>query len=158
MNKLKAILIIFFLLLFGQFAAVAESVSRQLGNLKKAVSICIERLDSNALLPAGENQDFLTTAARQLEFALLSQGKPELLEEDYYNFALYLIARHYGKYGPAIELLEYEYRLAGFKALKNWLQNRIETLGKLQKAPCPIDAGFSIENEFKSFCNMLKSF
>ncbi|MDD3148067.1 MAG: hypothetical protein PHD82_12235 [Candidatus Riflebacteria bacterium] len=114
---------------------LAESYRSQLQTLEKAVIISIERLESGIELESITGKNFSEKAGRQLEFALLSLDAGHLLQEDYYHFALYVVARHFKHYLSAIELLTYELEMTGQKALKNWLNRRIEQLQKLLPVP-----------------------
>lgn len=134
----------------------AESVFSQLDKLEQAVTIANDRLESGIEQDTSQNADFAQIAGRQLEFALLSLDAGHLLVEDYYHFALYLIARQQANYVLAMELLEFEYKLAEFKALKNWLNKRILLMHSLQGPKAGIDSKFTIRDEFASFRKMLK--
>ncbi len=150
---------------FGSSLLFAENVVQQLRILEKAVNQCIERLDSDIYLenagePSGTASEsgFLELTGRQLELSLLSLDAARLLQEDYYHFSLYLIARHYKKYEIALELLRFEKKMAEFVPLKNWLQKRIDTIICLQRTTPVVDADFAIAKDFQGLIDLLKKY
>lgn len=145
-------------LLLISSALGAETVSAQLNKLEQAVGIASSRLESGISSDENGSSDFSLQAGRQLEFALLSIDAANLLEEDYYHFALYLLARQAGHYRLAVELLSFEYQLARFSPLKKWLKQRIDQLNALASSAGGVDKNFSISAEFASFRKMLKKY
>lgn len=145
-------------LILTALPAAAESVRTQLKTLETAVNITIDRLEYDIELEVSADGNFRETAGRQLQFSLLSLNAGHLLQEDYYHFALYLIARRFKQYQTAVELLNFEYEMTGLRALKNWLQQRIDLLQKLLRQPGSADGEFSIPGEFSSLRNLLKNF
>lgn len=134
----------------------AESIFAQLNKLEQAVTIAVSRLDSGIEQDISGNADFARSAGRHLELALLSLDSGHLLAEDYYHLALYVIARQQANYNLALEVLEFEYKLAEFKALKSWLNKRIFQIKTLKNSANQLDRDFSIKSEFSSFRKMLK--
>lgn len=143
-------------LLFMVFASplAAESVLKQVDTLEKAVLLAALRLDSETLITELSEKDFLSQAGRQVEFALINLEAGNLLEEDYYHLALYMIARNSAKLDQALELLQYELKFAELKAVKAWLTEKIREILLLKKAIAenrPIWDRFDISKEFSGF-------
>lgn len=137
----------------------AESIFTQLDKLEHAVEITIGRLDSGLLMDDAVKEDFALMAGRQIEFALISLDAAHLLEEDYYHLALYLLARRYCYYDLAIELLEFEVKMAQIKEVKNWLREKIREVTALKSSSGAVimsGVNFTISEEFASLKRVLR--
>ncbi len=158
-------MLLFTIFLFGSSLLSAENIIQQLQTLEKAVNQCIDRLDSDislecigGLTDTSGDDNFMTVAGRQLELSLLSMNAGHLLQEDYYHFSLYLIARHYKKYEAALELLRFEKKMAGFIPLQNWLQKLIDTVTNLQRTREAEDHEFAVARDFQGLIALLKKY
>lgn len=139
--------------------SAAESIFAQLDKLENAVEIAIGRLDSGLLMEGRVKEDFALMAGRQIEFALISLDAADLLEEDYYHLALYLLARRYCYYDLAIELLEFEVKMAQIKEVRNWLREKIREVIALKSASGAVNMSgvdLKIKEEFASLKRVLR--
>jgi len=155
MNKFKKteLKIIFWLLLLCclSLESAAETVIDQLRIVEKAVVTAVARIESGLLTEQSPGENFQEKCGRQFEFAMLNAAAGHLLEEDYYNLALYMMAAHFKQHLDAIKVLEYELNMARHRPVKKWLSSRIERLREIQKANNQTPAKkFSIVEEFKS--------
>ena len=94
-QKITTYFALLLLFLFSQPAG-ADSVFSQLKTLEQAVNITLQRLESEIQLePASTTVDidFSQRAGQQLQMTLVGMGRESLLQEDYYNLCLYLLAR-----------------------------------------------------------------
>lgn len=162
MNKffLKTLLLCGVLLFMGPAGYLsAESVSDQLNTIEKAVNIAVARIESGLVSDSASGEDFLSMSGRQFELAVLSLSAGHLLEEDYYNLALYMMASHFKEYDAAIKVLEFEEKQNSHRALKKWLRAKIEFTRKMKSDELEygLKKRFSIQDEFKSLKNTLWS-
>ncbi len=137
----------------------AESVSDQLKIIEKAVHIAVSRIESGLVAEPAPGEEFLAMSGRQFELAALSLSAAHLLEEDYYNLALFMMASHFKKYDAAIKVLEYEFKQTSHRGLKKWLSDKIESTrkNKSESVEMTIKKVFSIEEEFRSLRKSLWS-
>lgn len=161
MNRYQNFMISFvlMLLLFFSLQANAESVFSQLKTLEQAVNITLQRLESEIQLgPASTTVDidFSQRAGQQLQMTLVGMGRESLLQEDYYNLCLYLLARKKCDYAAAIAPLEYEIGMAEIPQLRHWLQQRLALIRELAGGKKPEERDFSIAGEFADLRRLLR--
>ena len=153
-----AILLVFCVL--GTAFLQAANLYSELQILETAVMQTIDRLQSDVQIDSPKDKSdavFRQLAGRQLEFSLLSLGAENLLQEDYYHFSLYLIARSFNRPMLARELLIFETGMAEFDPLKKWLQLRINTIDHNLCASISVPfESFSISAEFADLKKLLK--
>ena len=160
-SKYQNFLISFALVLLVLFSrqAGAESVFSQLKILEQAVNITLQRLESDIQMePASATVDidFSQRAGQQLQMTLVGLGRESLLQEDYYNLCLYLLARQARDYDAAIAPLEYEIGMAEIPQLRRWLQDRLSLMHELAGGRKNEDSGFSIAGEFAGLRRLLR--
>lgn len=146
------------LLLFSRQAS-AESVFSQLKILEQAVNITLQRLESEIQLEPASTAvdiDFSQRAGQQLQMTLVGLGRESLLQEDYYNLCLYLLARKTCNYSAAIEPLEYEIGMAEIPQLRHWLQQRLLLIRELAVGKKQETRDFSIAGEFADLRRLLR--
>lgn len=110
-----------------------------LANSRLTDGIFMERiLDANS---------FEKQASQQIEFALISINRRDLLTEEWFDMALYCLARKHKKYSTALKILKKEYSIEKYPKLTRWLKSRIELLSE----PEFNETNFSISAEFADF-------
>lgn len=101
----------------------------ELDTLARAIEIANKRINEGlVILPLNTEQEFEKSAGRQLEFALIEIKGEKLLTEEWYDLALYCLARKNKRYQLALNILEKEYGLDNHPRLKRWIKKRIEIL------------------------------
>jgi len=157
-QKITTYFALLLLFLFSQPAG-ADSVFSQLKTLEQAVNITLQRLESEIQLePASTTVDidFSQRAGQQLQMTLVGMGRESLLQEDYYNLCLYLLARKKCDYAAAIAPLEYEIGMAEIPQLRRWLQQRLALIRELAGGKKPEERDFSIAGEFADLRRLLR--
>lgn len=130
MNGRKPLATFIVFLLSISSIASAGSILRDLDCLELVIEQTIKRLESDIEFDHEPSGDLVSRAGRQLELSALATGRPELLEEDYYNLALSLIAGHFGDYTTACQLLRNELKIQTIDATSRWLRKEISKLEK----------------------------
>jgi hypothetical protein len=153
-NRLPTTLLTLYFV-FSVVLASAASVISELRTLEDAVNLTISRLESGIGFDYGNDEDFCFAAGQQLQLSLLSLDAGHLLQEDYYNLSLYIVARSQRHYAFALELLQRELQAADFRFLQSWLKARIVELEKLAIAPEVADYQFSVAGEFSDLRHLL---
>jgi len=119
------------LFLSASSAAFADSILRDLDRLELVIEQTIKRLESDIELDREPSSDLVSRVGRQFELSALAAGRADLLEEDYYNLALSLIAGHFGDYSTACQLLRDEMRLQTFRVAREWMRKEISKLEEM---------------------------
>ena len=111
------------------FLSTMNLLADELSTIEKAAVIANNRLSQGLLLEEIKNQkSFEEQAGKQIEFALISLNSQELLTEDWFDLALYCLARKHKYYNLAISILKKEYEIEKYPRLRKWIQNRIQLL------------------------------
>lgn len=121
----KILIIIAFILLNSAFSLFADELS----TVEKAAILANNRLTQGILLTEiKDEKSFEEQAGKQIEFALISLNAENLLTEDWYDLALYCLARKHRYYGLALFILKKEYEIEKYPRLRKWIEQRIKLL------------------------------
>ena len=122
---MKKILIVIALILVSAIILSADELS----TLEKAAIMANNRLTQGILLTEIKNEkSFEEQAGKQIEFALISLNAENLLTEDWYDLALYCLARKHRYYSLALSILKKEYDIEKYPRLRRWIEKRINLL------------------------------
>ena len=122
---MKKILIVIALILVSAIILSADELS----TLEKAAIMANNRLIQGILLTEIKNEkSFEEQAGKQIEFALISLNAENLLTEDWYDLALYCLARKHRYYSLALSILKKEYDIEKYPRLRRWIEKRINLL------------------------------
>lgn len=120
----------------------------ELSTLEEAAIIADNRLKQGIFLSEiTDEKSFEKEAGKQIEFALISLNAENLLTEDWYDLALYCLARKHKYYTLAVSILKKEYEIEKFPRLRKWIQKRILLL----EQPKFIEDDFDIKAELLDF-------
>ena len=122
---MKKILLLIVYILCSSFILSADELS----TVEKAAIMANNRLTQGILLTEiKDEKSFEEQAGKQIEFALISLNAENLLTEDWYDLALYCLARKHKYYNLALSILKKEYEIEKYPRLRKWIQKRINLL------------------------------
>ena len=120
----------------------------QLYTLEKAILMADSRLAHGILIESYKSEaEFEKQAGTQIEFALINLDSRDMLTEDWYDLALYCLARKYKYYNLALRLLKKEYEIEKYPRLSRWIMSRV----KLLEAPGYSEESFNVTEELRDF-------
>lgn len=120
----------------------------QLNILEKAALMADARLSQGLLIEEYKNEaEFEKQAGFQIEFALINLDSRDMLTEDWYDLALYCLARKHKYYDLALRVLKKEYEIEKYPSLSRWIKSRIKHIEK----PGFSEENFSISEELRNF-------
>lgn len=125
--------LLFVCFLIATTDSLAASVQDDLSRLELVVTQTISRLESGIELEQQVNPSFPDNIVMQFELSAIATNHPVVLEEDYYNLGLSLIARHFAKPELAKDFLQKELETQTHRAVKSWLHKEITKLELLIK-------------------------
>ena len=119
---------ILFIIAFIFYSAVIL-VADELSTVEKAAIIANNRITQGILLTEiKDEKSFEEQVGKQIEFALISLNAENILTEDWYDLALYCLARKHRYYNLALFILKKEYEIEKYPRLRKWIQKRINLL------------------------------
>ena len=119
---------IFFLIVYILCSSFILSAD-ELSTVEKAAIMANNRLTQGILLTEiKDEKSFEEQAGKQIEFALISLNAENLLTEDWYDLALYCLARKHKYYNLALFILKKEYEIEKYPRLRKWIEKRINLL------------------------------
>ena len=122
---MKKILLLIVYILCSSFILSADELS----TIEKAAIMANNRLTQGILLTEiKDEKSFEEQAGKQIEFALISLNAENLLTEDWYDLALYCLAREHKYYNLALFILKKEYEIEKYPRLRKWIQKRINLI------------------------------
>lgn len=120
----------------------------QLNTLEKATLMADSRLSQGLLIENFNSEaDFEKQAGFQIEFALINLESREMLTEDWFDLALYCLARKHKYYNLALKILKKEYEIEKYPKLSRWIMHNINLLEK----PGFKEDNFNISEELHQF-------
>jgi hypothetical protein len=118
-----------FILILSFFFTSLNLFANELSTIEKAI-ICVDKRINQGIFLSEitDEKTFVEQASRQIEFALINLNSQDLLTEDWYNLALYCLARKYKYYPLALSILKKEYEIESYHKLRKWIEKRINLL------------------------------
>ena len=122
---MKKFLFVIVFILYSSFILFADELS----TVEKAAIMANNRLTQGILLTEiRDEKSFEEQAGKQIEFALISLKAENLLTEDWFDLALYCLARKHKYYNLALSILKKEYEIEKYPRLRKWIEKRINLL------------------------------